>query len=135
MERIADQEAEIKRIAEKNHYELGMEDIRRLREKDIMEYDFKNKELEKKHEEFILHENHRHEEAQQESGKNFELKKIELNNEKDKNDKEIEAAEKELQEIKNQGAANLKRLDNEIKSINENFKQSNLSLEKQHEEK
>jgi len=31
MERIADQEAEIKRIAEQNHYKLGMENIKAIK--------------------------------------------------------------------------------------------------------
>ena len=78
MERIADQEAEIKRIAEQNNYKLGMEEIKRLREKDLMEYEFKNKELDTKHEEFIMHENNRHQEETEKMKKDYDIKKEEI---------------------------------------------------------
>ena len=134
----AELEAEIKRIAEKNKYTLGMEEIRRLREKDLAEYQFKNEELRKKHEQFLLKENHRHEEEKEKIANNLtiETKKIEELRDYHAGLIEVEKikGEKEITELKNQGAEILKKMDVDMNTVNKEFESKNLIIAKNHEE-
>ena len=133
LERKDEQDAEIRRFIAENDFKIKEEEIERLREKDLQEYEIKNKELSIKeqeirnqHEQKIKEINNNHEEnikkldqtheiGMKKLNDDYTLKTIDLDIKREQMLKENEN-KKLLNEEKNKGEKEIKMMENQMET-------------------